>query len=126
MAGIPQPAFYLFFCSVERPAGFPRGSCIKPETRDLFNYMANKLMEKGIIATVQPVQSSCMNRCSLGPVMLVEPSHTLYVGLDKAKIDRIIEEHIINGNVVSDFVVPEAFWDKAVSVEEILKMSGNR
>lgn len=122
--GIPQPAFYLMMCSVERPAGFPKGSCIKPDTRDIFNYLAQSLMTKGIIGTVQPVQTSCMNRCSLGPIMLVEPEHVMYVALTKEKIDRIIEEHIIGGTIVSDYVIPAEAWEHPISIDEIRKMAG--
>jgi ribosomal 50S subunit-recycling heat shock protein/(2Fe-2S) ferredoxin len=46
---------------------------------------------KGIIATATPIQTSCLNRCQQGPVILVEPVHTMYVGLTKEKIDRIID-----------------------------------
>ena len=44
MAGIPQPAFYMFMCQVERPEGFPKGSCIKPHNRDIFGYLSEALM----------------------------------------------------------------------------------
>lgn len=122
--GIPQPAFYLFVCSVERPAGFPKGSCIKPETRDLFSYLTEQLMRKGIIATVQPVQTSCQGRCNMGPVMLVEPGHQMYVGLDKAKIDRIVEEHILGGVPVAEYLIPETMWDEAISPAQMKARAG--
>lgn len=124
MAGIPQPAFYLFACSVERPAGFPKGSCIKPENRDLIQSMAQVLMSNGIMGTVQLVPTNCLNRCNLGPVMMVEPSHTLYVGLTKEKFERIVAEHIIGGNIVEEYVVPEAMWGDAISPADMKKMAG--
>ncbi|MEF3192030.1 MAG: (2Fe-2S) ferredoxin domain-containing protein [Campylobacterales bacterium] len=122
--GIPQPAFYLFMCSVERPAGFPKGSCIKPHNRDLFGYLTEQLMRKGIIATVQPVQTSCQGRCQLGPVMLVEPGHTMYVGLDKEKIDRIIEEHILGGTPVAEYMIPGEMWADPISPAEMKARAG--
>jgi (2Fe-2S) ferredoxin len=39
----------------------------------------------------------------------------MYVGLTKDKIDRIIDEHIIGGNVVSEYVVPDAMRGEAVA-----------
>ena len=124
MAGIPQPAFYMFMCQVERPEGFPKGSCIKPHNRDIFGYLSEALMRSGVMGTVVPVQSSCQNRCNMGPVMLVEPGHTMYVGLTKEKIDKIIKEHVIGGNVVEEYVIPKEMWAEAISPEQMRKMAG--
>jgi (2Fe-2S) ferredoxin len=95
----------------------PKPSCVRhddPESQQLFQYLAQQLMMKGIIGTVQPVQTGCLGRCQQGPVMLVEPGHTMYVGLTKEKIDRIIEEHILGGKVVEEYVIPEEFWGEPI------------
>jgi (2Fe-2S) ferredoxin len=78
-------------------------------------------MQKGIIATVQPIQTSCLNRCQQGPVMLVEPGHTMYVGLTKEKIDRIIDEHIIGGNVVNEFVIADQVWGDPIAPSAMIR-----
>ncbi|MBD3792716.1 MAG: (2Fe-2S) ferredoxin domain-containing protein [Campylobacterales bacterium] len=111
--GIPQPAFYIFKCQQSAPPGMPKPSCVSqnnPESQQLMQHLAQTLMQKGIIATVQPIQTSCLNRCQQGPVMLVEPGHTMYVGLTKEKIDRIIDEHLIGGKVVDEYVIDAAVW----------------
>ncbi len=102
----------------------PKPSCVNENTRDLFQHLGMKLMEKGLIATVQPVRTGCLNRCQLGPVMLVEPGHYMYVGLTKEKIDRIIDEHIIGERPVEEYLIPEEFWDEALSPIEAMKMAG--
>ncbi len=122
--GIPQPAFYIFKCEQSSPPGMPKPSCVNENTRDLFQHLGQRLMEKGLIATVQPIRTSCLNRCQLGPVMLVEPGHYMYVGLTKEKIDRIIDEHIIGGKVVEEYLIPDEFWDEAISPIEMMKMAG--
>ena len=119
---IPQPAFYIFKCQQSAPAGMPKPSCVKAgdqESQELFGYMAQQLMTKGIMGTVQPIQTSCLGRCQQGPVMLVEPGHTMYVGLNKEKIDRIIDEHLIGGNVVQEYVIPEEFWGEPISPQNM-------
>ncbi len=121
---IPQPAFYIFKCQQSAPPGMPKPSCVKsddPESQQLFQYLAQSLMQKGIIGTVQPIQTGCLNRCQQGPVMLVEPGHTMYVGLTKEKIDRIIDEHIIDGNVVSEFVIPDEVWGEPISPASVAR-----
>jgi (2Fe-2S) ferredoxin len=122
--GIPQPAFYIFKCEQSSPPGMPKPSCVTDETKDLFQHLGMTLMEKGLIATVQPIRTSCLNRCQQGPVMLVEPGHHMYVGLTKDKITRIIDEHIIGGNVVEEYLIPKEFWDEALSPMEAMKMAG--
>ncbi|WP_345980067.1 (2Fe-2S) ferredoxin domain-containing protein [Sulfurimonas sp. HSL3-2] len=122
--GIPQPAFYIFKCEQSSPPGMPKPSCVNPQTQDLFQFLAQTLMQKGIMGTVQPIRTSCMNRCNAGPIMLVEPGHTMYAGLDKAKIERIIDEHIIGGNVVQEYVIPEELWDAPISPSDMQAQMG--
>jgi (2Fe-2S) ferredoxin len=122
--GIPQPAFYIFKCEQSSPPGMPKPSCVNDQTKDLFQHLGQTLMEKGLIATVQPIRTSCLNRCQQGPVMLVEPGHHMYVGLTKEKITRIIDEHIIGGKVVEEYLIPKEFWDEAIAPVEAMKMAG--
>jgi (2Fe-2S) ferredoxin len=60
----------------------------------------------------------------MGPVMLVEPGHVMYTGLTKEKIDRIIQEHIIGGNVVEEYTIDREFWDDPISPTDFKKQMG--
>jgi (2Fe-2S) ferredoxin len=122
--GIPQPAFYIFKCEQSSPPGMPKPSCVNPQTQDLFQHLAQTLMQKGIMATVQPVRTACLNRCNAGPVMLVEPGHTMYTGLTKEKIDRIIDEHIMGGTPVEEYIIPDELWDAPISPEMMQQQMG--
>ncbi len=117
--GIPQPAFYMFKCEQTAPPGMPKPSCVNSQTQDLYQFLTQTLMKRGIMGTVQPIRTSCLNRCNVGPVMLVEPGHVMYVRLDKGKIERIIDEHIINGKVVKEYVISDELWDTAISPAEM-------
>ena len=124
ITGIPQPAFYIFKCQQSAPAGMPKPSCVSqnnPESAEIFQHLAQTLMQKGIIGTVQPIQSSCLNRCQQGPVMLVEPGHTMYTELTKEKIDRIVDEHIIGGNIVSEYVIRDEMWGEPISPASMVR-----
>jgi len=121
---MPQPAYYMFVCSVERPPHFPKPSCVNDETRDLFGHLTTQLMQKGIMNTVMPIQTGCLGRCGAGAVMLVEPGHYMYSKLTKEKIDKIIEEHIIEGNVVKEYLIDENIWGEAISPKDMQKMTG--
>jgi len=116
MPQIPQPTFYILKCEQSSPPNMPKPSCVNEQTRDLFNHMAQGMMQRGLMGPVQPIRTSCLGRCQMGPVMLVEPGHHMYVQLDKQKIDRIIEEHLIGGNPVEEYLIPEQFWGEPISL----------
>ena len=122
--GIPQPAYYIFKCEQSAPPGMPKPSCVSPATQDIFQHLASTLMKNGIMGTVPAIRTSCLNRCQMGPVMLVEPGHTMYANLTKEKIDRIVEEHIINGNVVEEFVIDSEMWDEPISPADMKQQMG--
>ncbi len=122
--GVPQPAFYIFKCQQSAPPGMPKPSCVTqndPESQQLFGYLNQRLMEKGLIQTVLPIQTSCLGRCMFGPVMLVEPGHTMYTKLTKEKIDRIIDEHIVGGQVVEEYVIPDEAWGDPIAPDSLVQ-----
>ncbi len=59
----------------------------------------------------------------MGPVMLIEPGHHMYVGLTKEKIDKIIDEHIIKGNLVQEEIMADEFWDEAIEPSKMMEMA---
>jgi (2Fe-2S) ferredoxin len=44
----------------------------------------------------------------------------MYVALTKEKIDRIIEEHIIGGNVVQEYVIPDEMWGEPIAPSSMM------
>lgn len=121
--GVLQLAFYIFKCEQSSPPGMPKPSCVNAQTRELYQYMANKLMILGITSTVLPIRTACLGRCQMGPVMLIEPGHYMYVGLTKEKIDKIIDEHIIKGNLVQEYIIADEFWDEAIEPSKMMEMA---
>ena len=120
----PRPMFYLLKCETQSPPNFPKPSCVNQQNAGLFNYLSSKLMEKGIISTVTPARTTCLGRCSLGPVLLVEPGHFMYVGMTEEKIDKVIDEHIIGGNPVTEYLIEDELWSEPVSIADAQKMAG--
>lgn len=118
MPAIPQPTFYMFKCEQSSPPGMPKPSCVTDQSRDLFNHLAQTMMQKGLMGPVQAIRTSCLGRCQMGPVMLIEPGHHMYCQLSKEKIDRIIEEHIIKGDPVQEYIIPEQFWGEPVNLSK--------
>lgn len=60
-----------------------------------------KLKESG--DGMMSAKTTCLGPCNLAPVLQVYPDGTYYGGVDETAVDRIIDEHILEGRVVEDF-----------------------
>lgn len=99
---MPNDQFYqqhIFCCTNERPEGHPRGSCKRKGAEDLRNYMKARLKEEGV-AQARVNNAGCLDRCELGPVLVIYPEGTWYTAATREDIDEIIESHIKGGRVV--------------------------
>lgn len=47
-------------------------------------------------------KTTCLGPCSLAPVVQIFPDGTWYGGVTEAAVDRIVEEHLLGGEVVED------------------------
>ena len=50
-------------------------------------------------------KAGCLDRCELGPVMVVYPEAVWYTFVDKEDIDEIIQSHLIEGKPVERLMV---------------------
>lgn len=116
IVSIPQPTFYIFKCEQSSPPGVPKPSCVTKESRDLFNHISQSLSKENILGPVQVIRTSCLGRCEAGPLMLVEPGHFMYSSLSKEKIDRIIQEHILGGTPVEEYLIPTSSWGEPINL----------
>lgn len=106
MAGDP-PLFYdchVFMCTNERPAGHPRGCCKEKDAVRLRNYMKARARELGL-AKVRINTAGCLDRCELGPVMVIYPEGVWYRYDDMADIDEILSRHVMAGERVERLIL---------------------
>lgn len=52
-------------------------------------------------------QAGCLDRCEVGPVLVVYPSATWYTYVDQSDIDEIIDSHLVGGKVVERLLVDQ-------------------
>jgi (2Fe-2S) ferredoxin len=98
--GASYYARHVFCCTNERPDGHPRGCCKAKEAIRLRNYMKARAKELAL-DDVRINASGCLDRCELGPTMVIYPEGVWYTYSSMADIDEILATHVIGGGRVA-------------------------
>jgi (2Fe-2S) ferredoxin len=96
------PLYYrhhVFCCINERPAGNPRGCCAGKGAMGLRNYMKSRAQKLGL-HDVRINTAGCLDRCELGPTMVVYPEGIWYRAETRQDIDEILAAHMGEGRPV--------------------------
>lgn len=91
---------HVFFCTNKRANG--ESGCEDFNAQAMRDYTKQRCKELGLHkdAHTRVNSAGCLNRCELGPVVVVYPEGTWYTWVDKEDIDEIIESHLVNGKPV--------------------------
>lgn len=94
---------HIFVCTNERPENHPRGSCARKGSERLRNYMKARAKEMGLDLAqgVRVNNAGCLERCELGPSIVIYPDGTWYHAETFADIDEILDVHVKNGGRVA-------------------------
>lgn len=99
-----DPALYyrahVFCCTNEREPGHPRGCCKERGADELRDYMKKKATGLGLGRQVRINNAGCLDRCELGPCLVIYPEGVWYSFTDKADIDEILQTHLVEGKRV--------------------------
>jgi (2Fe-2S) ferredoxin len=101
MESMEQPYYmaHVFCCTNVRPPGHKRGCCAEKSAEKLRDYMKARAKELGLQAT-RINSAGCLDRCELGPVMVIYPEGVWYTYKDTQDIDDILENHLVKGEPV--------------------------
>jgi (2Fe-2S) ferredoxin len=97
---------HVFCCTNERPPGHPRGSCKAKGAEPLRNYMKARMKEEGIEGA-RVNNAGCLDRCELGPTLVIYPEGVWYTYASKADVDEIIERHFKKGERVERLLLTD-------------------
>jgi (2Fe-2S) ferredoxin len=96
------PLYYrkhVFCCTNERPQGHPRGCCKDKGSLRLRNYLKARAKEMGL-SDIRVNASGCLDRCELGPTMVIYPEGVWYSYRSLEDADEILQRHLIEGHRV--------------------------
>lgn len=91
---------HIFFCCNQRQGGKP--CCNDHGATEVREYAKARVKALGLSGAgrVRVNMAGCLDRCELGPVLVVYPEETWYTYVDREDIDEIISEHLQHGRVV--------------------------
>jgi (2Fe-2S) ferredoxin len=103
-AGADDPPRYyrahVFCCTNERPPGHPRGCCKDKGSIRLRNYMKARAKELGL-GDVRINASGCLDRCELGPTMVIYPEGVWYSCRTPEDVEEVLQVHVLGGGRVA-------------------------
>lgn len=103
--GRPYYRRHVFCCTNVRPPGHERGCCHARDGTRLRNYMKARAKEMRL-ADVRINASGCLDRCELGPVMVVYPEGAWYSCRSAADVDEVLGSHVRDGIPVERLLLP--------------------
>ena len=95
---------HILCCCNQRPEGHPRSCCADRGGREFMETIAKRIAQSGL-DNVTVTESGCMERCELGPTMVIYPDAVWYSYANQDDIDEIIESHLKGGKPVDRLVL---------------------
>lgn len=97
---------HVFLCVNERESSHPRSCCAARGSVELREYMKKRAKAIGI-KDIRVNSSGCLERCELGPSMVIYPQGIWYRYESVRDIEEILQKHIVEGQVVERLVLED-------------------
>lgn len=84
--------------------------CQKEAGLAAWQYLKRRIKELDLETQVFRTKANCLRVCEQGPILAIYPDRVWYHSATAPVLERILQEHVIGGNVVQEFafVVPTA------------------
>lgn len=92
---------HVFVCTNRRPDGHKRGSCAAAGSEKLRDYMKVRAKELGLEGRARINAAGCLDRCELGPTMVIYPEGVWYTFHTTDDVEEILQTHLAGGRRVA-------------------------
>ncbi len=81
--------------------------CTSSGSHKVVDTLEASLKKHGLEDEILVVKTGCFGLCALGPIMIVYPEGCFYSQMTPEHVERIVEEHLRDGNVVKEYLYQE-------------------
>ncbi|MGB3367182.1 MAG: NADH-quinone oxidoreductase subunit NuoF [Acidaminobacteraceae bacterium] len=79
-----------------------------------------ELSKHGLEKEVKVVRTGCFGLCEAGPIVIVYPEGAFYSRIEDKDVEKITEEHLLKGRIVTDLLFKESVQENVIqSINEV-------